>query len=118
MYFRDKTHEQYFQDTVSNTVTNKKFITAIYLLTADYGLWNQVKSFVFVKTINFEKMSPTNLEPEGYFLYKAAQDIYLKTNNISFADLCEKHLTRKWQVEVVCQAIWARRYGIECGKER
>ena len=68
---------------------NCALVAALYLLTADFRLWNQSRRYVENHGISFGKLRPKNCSEHSYPLYCAAKDLYLGTKHITINDLAD-----------------------------
>ena len=66
---------------------NFALVAALYLLTADFRLWNQARRYVENHGISFGKLRPKNCSEYSYPIYCAAKDLYLGTKHITINDL-------------------------------
>ena len=82
---------------------NCALVAALYLLTADFRLWNQTQRYVENHGISFGKLRPKNCSEYSYSLYCAAKDLYLGTKHITINDL---HFLVGNVVVCVFHALW------------
>ena len=76
MNFRNSKHNITFTDTIRKK--NKKdyaLMSAIYLLTAEFALWQTVKRHITNNTIDFKNLHPVGISENGYTLFCAAKDL-------------------------------------------
>lgn len=111
--FRNNKHKELFYKTIENKYkTNNAFMSAVYLMTADIFLWNQVCLNVSIKDISFDKIRLKKSSSEAYALYCAAKDLYLGTEHISMCDLTDEEIIPRKVFELICNAVAIRRFGI------
>ena len=76
--FRNNAHRTVFLEASRNmNRSNYALLAALYLLTADSRLWNQVKDCVQHNQILFDQMKPKNHSTNSYALFSVAKDLYL-----------------------------------------
>ena len=92
---------------------NNAFISAVYLMTADFDLWQIMKHHTDKNTIDFESPRLKGIGEKGYTLYCVAKDLYLGTKHLSISDLADKELISKKMFALICNAMAIRRFGIK-----
>ncbi len=120
MTYFDKHHETEFQRTIIN-LNNDNFalLSAVYLLTAEFGLWRKSRNAVEYGRINFDKIKLGSVGERGYTLYACASDLYKGTKLLTIADLCDTDMISPKMFGVICNAMAIRRFGfgaINCDK--
>lgn len=114
MDYRSNKHKEVFEEIVSKMdKKNDAFISAVYLMTADFELWQVMKHYTDKNTINFEKPKLKCIGEKGYTLYCVAKDLYLGTKHLSISDLADKELISKKMFALICNAMAIRRFGIK-----
>ena len=74
--FRNNAHRAVFLEASRNmNRSNYALLAALYLLTADSRLWNQVKDCVHHNTIPFDQMKPKNHSTNSYAMFSVAKDL-------------------------------------------
>lgn len=112
MDFKNEKHRQIFaQVTKRIDRKNKALVSAIYLLTADNKLWNQVKRYLEHSTIRFEHFRPHDSTETGYTLFCCAKDLYLGTKHLSISDLSDADIIPPKIFCLICNAMAIRRFG-------
>ena len=91
---------------------NFALVAALYLLTADFRLWNQARRYVENHGISFGKLRPKNCSEYSYPLYCAAKDLYLGTRHITINDLADNKLINAKTFALICNAMAIRKYGL------
>lgn len=82
--FRNNAHRTVFLEASKNmNRSNYALLAALYLLTADSRLWNQVKDCVQHNQILFDQMKPKNHSTSSYALFCVAKDLWLGRNSRS-----------------------------------
>lgn len=113
MDFKNEKHRQIFtQATKKLDRKNKALISAIYLLTADNKLWNQVRGYVEHGAIRFERFRPHDSTEAGYTLFCCAKDLYLGTKHLSISDLADAEIIPPKVFGLICNAMAIRRFGM------
>ena len=115
MIYRDERHQHTFEkeaamrpDTVSRAL-----LAALYLLTADRNLWNQVKDHISLRRVYVEDMRPKNLTGTSYVYFAAAKDILTGTRNIQLMEIADPALLSMKSYMILCTALAIRAYGVE-----
>ena len=116
--FRSNTHRRLFLEASRNmSSSNYAALAAVYLLTADCKLWNQVKHCVQHHEILFDQMKLKNNNTNGYALFCIAKDLYLGTAHITVGDLADTELIPPKLFAVICNAVAIRRHGLAAIQE-
>lgn len=113
MNFRNSKHNITFTDTIRKK--NKKdyaLMSAIYLLTAEFALWQTVKRHITNNTIDFKNLHPVGISENGYTLFCAAKDLYLGTEYLTISDLADPQLIPPRMFALICNAMAIRRFGL------
>lgn len=113
MNFRNSKHNITFTDTIRKK--NKKdyaLMSAIYLLTAEFALWQTVKRHITNNTIDFKNLHPVGISENGYTLFCAAKDLYLGTEYLTISDLADPELIPPRMFALICNAMAIRRFGL------
>ena len=115
MIYRDERHQRTFEKerSIRPESVSRKFLAALYLLTADGGLWNQVRDQVSMRKISVDEMRPKNLTGTGYVFFSAARDILTGSHNIQLTDIADPALLSIDAYLVLCTALAIRAYGVE-----
>ena len=115
MIYRDERHQHTFEkeaamrpDTVSRAL-----LAALYLLTADRNLWNQVKDQISLRRVYMDEMRPKNLTGTSYVYFAAAKDILSGTRNIQLMEIADPALLSMKSYMILCTALAIRSYGVE-----
>ena len=91
--FRNSKHSTTFTDAIKKK--NKRdyaLMSALYLLTAEFALWQTVKRYIVDNSIDFKSLQPAGISENGYTLFCAAKDLYLGTNYLTISDLADTQL--------------------------
>ena len=115
MIYRDESHQHTFEKerSIRPESVSRKFLAALYLLTADGGLWNQVWDQVTIRKIYIDEMRPKNLTGTGYVFFSAARDILTGSRNIQLMEIADPALLSMGAYMVLCTALAIRAYGVE-----
>ena len=115
MIYRDERHQHTFEKerSIRPESVSRKFLAALYLLTADGGMWNQVWDQVTIRKIYIDEMRPKNLTGTGYVFFSATKDILTGSDNIQLTDIADPALLSIEAYLVLCTALAIRAYGLE-----
>lgn len=115
MIYRDDRHQHTFEKerSIRPESVSRKFLAALYLLTADGGLWNQVWDQVTIRKICIDEMHPKNLNGTSYVFFSAARDILTGSRNIQLMEIADPALLSMGAYMVLCTALAIRAYGVE-----
>lgn len=111
--FRNSKHSISFTDTIRKK--NKKdyaLMSALYLLTAEFALWQTAKRYVTDNSIDLKSLQPAGISENGYTLLCAAKDLYLGTNYLTISDLADTQLIPPRMFALICNAMAIRRFGL------
>ena len=73
MNYRGQSHKEMFNLAIKNRKTSSfRYLSAVYLLTADKKLWSRSKKAVTANSVDFSKINSAKLEPQSYTLLTAA----------------------------------------------
>ena len=115
MIYRDERHQHTFEkeaamrpDTVSRAL-----LAALYLLTADRNLWNQVRDQISLRRMYVEDMRPKNLTGTSYVYFSAAKDILTGSRNIQLMEITDPALLSMKSYMILCTALAIRAFGVE-----
>lgn len=116
--FRNNAHRAVFLEVSRNmNRSNYAVLAALYLLTADSRLWNQVKDCVQHNQILFDQMKPKNHSTNSYAMFSVAKDLYLGTNHMSLCDLADTELIPPKIFAIICNSMAVFRLGLDAIKE-
>ena len=110
MNFKSVKHKEEFERATEKKTENKKYESAVYLLTADYWLWQKMKGQIHGTEIDFNGIHHTDLSVEQYTLFCCAKDIFLGTKHISFCDLSDGDLISAELFNLICTAVAVNRF--------
>lgn len=115
MIYRDERHEHTFEKEVSMRPdsVSRALLAALYLLTADRNLWNQVRDHISLRRVYVEDMRPKNLTGTSYVYFAAAKDILSGTRNIQLMEIADPALLSMKSYMILCTALAIRAYGVE-----
>ena len=115
MIYRDERHEHTFEKEVSMRPDSisRPLLAALYLLTADGNLWNQVRDHISLRRVYVEDMRPKNLSGTSYVYFAAAKDIMSGTRNIQLMEIADPALLSMKSYMILCTALAIRAYGVE-----
>lgn len=113
MDYRNEKHQVVFENTIRKK--NRKdyaLMSAFYLLTADYMLWQSVRQCVVDNIIRFEEIRLQGLNENSYTLFCAAKDLYLGTDCLTISDLADTTLIPPKIFGLICNGMAVRRFGL------
>ena len=115
MIYRDDRHQHTYEKerSIRPESVSRKFLAALYLLTADGGLWNQVWDQVTMRKIYIDEMHPKNLNGTSYVFFSAARDILTGSRNIQLMEIADPSLLSMQSYMILCTALAIRAYGLE-----
>lgn len=113
MDFKNEQHRKVFTEAVQKLdKKNDALMAALYLLTADWKLWNTAKRHIERNAVHFERFRLSGGTVGGYTLYCAAKDLYLGTKNLTIGDLTDADLISPKIFGLVCNGMAIRRFGL------
>ena len=115
MIYRDERHQRTFEKEAAMRPesVSRPLLAALYLLTADGNLWNQVKDQISLRRVYVEDMRPKNLTGTSYVYFAAAKDILTGTRNIQLMEIADPALLSMKSYLILCTALAIRAYGVE-----
>ena len=114
IYYSDR-HRHTFEKEISIRPNNisRKALAALYLLTADGSLWNQVRDQVAIRKIYGTEMRPKKLTGTSYVFFSAARDILTGSRNIQLMEIADPSLLSIQSYMILCTALAIRAFGLE-----
>ncbi len=117
MIYRGRSHQEAFErELLARSEHCKRLVSALYLLTADTDLWNQVRDSVSIRNIFVEDMRPKHLSAPGYLFFSAAKDVVTGSKTISLTDIADPALLSQQTFLVLTTALMIRAYGLSAAK--
>ena len=115
MIYRDDRHHHTFEKEAAMRPESisRALLAALYLLTADRNLWNQVRDHISLRRVYVEDMRPKNLTGTSYVYFAAAKDILSGTRNIQLMEIADPALLSMKSYMILCTALAIRAYGVE-----
>ena len=115
MIYRDDRHHHTFEKEAAMRPesTSRALLAALYLLTADRNLWNQVRDHISLRRMYVKDMRPKNLTGTSYVYFAAAKDILTGTRNIQLMEIADPALLSMKSYMILCTALAIRAYGVE-----
>ena len=111
MKFRNSKHNIIFTDTIrKKNKMDYALMSALYLLTEEFALWQTVKRYVTDNSIDFKSLHPVGISENGYTLLCAAKDLYLGTDYLAISDLADTQLIPPRMFALICNVIAIRRF--------
>ena len=115
MIYRDDRHQRTFEKEAAMRPDSisRPLLAALYLLTADGNLWNQVKDQVSLRRVYVDDMRPKNLTGTSYVYFAAAKDILSGSHTIQLMEIADPALlSMSWMVYRTGNP------GLRCGKSQ
>ena len=115
MIYRDDRHQRTFEKEAAMRPESisRPLLAALYLLTADGNLWNQVKDHISLRRVYVEDMRPKNLTGTSYVYFAAAKDILSGSHTIQLMEIADPALLSMKSYMLLCTALAIRAYGVE-----
>lgn len=113
MIFRNDAHGVLFEKEIRlHKGCGKRITAALFLLTADYRLWQQAEPFVGTKHIDIESARPKHLNGLTYVCFALARDILTGSRTVVLRELADPGLLSPRNFMVVSLAMLIRGYGL------
>ena len=115
MIYRDDRHHHTFEKEAAMRPESisRALLAALYLLTADGNLWNQVRDHISLRRVYVEDMRPKNLTGTSYVYFAAAKDILTGSRNIQLMEITDPALLSMKSYMILCTALAIQAYGVE-----
>lgn len=118
MKFKNNNHQALFNNEAKkmNRHDNVK-MAVLYLLTADFKLWNEAKRHIKRGNIDLDSIKVRNGNLKAYTLLSVARDIACGTSYLSIHDLADTEIISDKMFGTITTAIGIRRYGLDRNKK-
>ena len=115
MIYRDERHQSTFEKEAAMRPESisRPLLAALYLLTADGNLWNQVKDQISLRRVYVDDMRPKNLTGTSYVFFSAAKDILSGSHTVQLTEIADPALLSMKSYMILCTALAIRAYGVE-----
>ena len=115
MIYRDERHQRTFEKEAAMRPEsiNRTLLAALYLLTADGNLWNQVRDHISLRRVYVDDMRPKNLTGTSYVFFSAAKDILSGSHTVQLTEIAHPALLSMKSYLILCTALAIRAYGVE-----
>ena len=115
MIYRDERHQHTFEKEAAMRPESisRPLLAALYLLTTDRNLWNQVRNHISLRRVYLDEMRPKNLTGTGYVYFAAAKDILSGSHTIQLMEIADPALLSMKSYMILCTALAIRAYGVE-----
>ena len=115
MIYRDNRHQRTFEKEAAMRPESisRPLLAALYLLTADGNLWNQVRDQVSLRRVYVDDMRPKNLTGTSYVFFAAAKDILSGSHTVQLTEIADPALLSMKSYLILCTALAIRAYGVE-----
>ena len=114
MIYRDDRHQRTFEKEAAMRPDSisRPLLAALYLLTADGNLWNQVRDQISLRRVYVDDMRPKNLTGTSYVYFAAAKDILSGSHTIQLMEIADPALLSMKSYLILCTALAIRAYGV------
>ena len=114
MIYRDERHQHTFEKegAMRPESISRSLLAALYLLTADRNLWNQVRDQISLRRVYVDDMRPKNLTGTGYVFFSAAKDILSGSHTVQLTEIADPALLSMKSYLILCTALAIRAYGV------
>ena len=115
MIYRDDRHQHTFEKEAAMRPESisRALLAALYLLTADRNLWNQVRDHISLRRVYMDEMRPKNLTGTSYVFFSAAKDILSGSHTVQLTEIADPALLSMKSYMILCTALAIRAYGVE-----
>lgn len=116
--FRDRRHKKDFHSLLQGKRAESlcrypNYAAAVFLLSADGGLWERAQRNVLDTGIYFERVHLGGVTLEQYILFHAAKDVYNGTKHIRLSELADRELIADGMLRLIVNAFVIEKCGIE-----
>lgn len=116
-FFRNEEHENLMRNLFGTTKKmmlkrNRRYLAAVFLLSANPKLWELVNKDVTDTGIFFEDIKIKRLDLEQYVLFHTARDIYCNTKFVKDEELADPSLVPDELFDLIVNAFLLMAYGI------
>ena len=89
------------------------YAAAIFLLSANEGLWSRVRKSVLDTGIYFDRIRLGSVTLEQYILFHAAKDVYSQTKHIRLSELTDRELISDEILRLIVNAFVIEKCGVD-----
>lgn len=116
--FRDKKHRKNFyslmaEKSAGSFCSHPNYAAAVFLLSADSGLWERAQRHVADTGIYFDRIRLGGVTLEQYILFHAAKDVYNGTKHIRLSELADRELVADGMLRLIVNAFVIEKCGVE-----
>ncbi|MDE7202726.1 MAG: hypothetical protein K2O91_12690 [Lachnospiraceae bacterium] len=116
--FRNQTHRNIFYSLFTGRKSeslcrHRNYAAAVFLLSADGGLWERTKRHVADTGIYFDRIRLGGVTLEQYILFHAAKDVYNGTKHIRLSELADRELIADGMLHLIVNAFVIEKCGVE-----
>ena len=113
MIFRNDNHGVTFEKEIKyHKGCSRRFVAALFLLTADTRLWLQAENHVGSHEIDIAAIKPRRLDGMAYVCYMLARDIITGSRTVTVTELADSDLMSPRYFMVIQTAMLIRGYGL------
>lgn len=114
--FKGEKHKKRFLNEIEllknqNSHFNKRFLSALYIITSDEFLWNVSKDHIEHNKIKFEQIDIRGINSLSYQLWQISKSL-LSKEEISVNELLDKELFSDKNFKIIIDAIKIARKGL------
>lgn len=118
MIFRDRKHRKdfhfLFQGKKAESLNrHPNYAAAVFLLSADAGLWERAEQNVVDTGIYFDRIRLGGVTLEQYILFHAAKDVHNGTKHIRLSELSDRELIADEVLRLIVNAFVIEKCGVE-----
>lgn len=115
MKYKNPVHAIFFKTFViqSQYKLSNRFLSAVFLLSADKDLWLKAKRGIKGKEIHFDEITNGEFGCYAYTLFSLARDFYESGSHVSLYDLGDIYLFSERTVDLIIEAVRISRGGYE-----
>lgn len=116
--FHDRKHRKDFYSLLQgkraeSLCRHPNYAAAVFLLSADAGLWERAQRSVLDTGIYFDRIRLGGVTLEQYILFHAAKDVCNGTKHIRLSELADKELIADGMLRLIVNAFVIEKCGIE-----
>lgn len=114
--FRNQKHKECFLDEIeilkkSNSRFNKKFLSALYIISSDEFLWNKSENYIKHNKIDFSQIDIRGINSSSYQLWQISKCL-INNDELLVNDLIDRSLYSDLNFRIIIDAIKIARKGL------
>lgn len=116
--FHDRKHRKDFHSLLAGKMAESlcrhpNYAAAVFLLSADSGLWERAQRHVTDTGIYFDRIRLGGVTLEQYILFHAAKDVYNGTKHIQLSELADRELIADGVLRLILNAFVIEKCGVD-----